>query len=98
MIKNPYLFLIDKCLEKLTHKYNTSFKSEIEREGLEYKFTIYQNNNLIFSKNISVSDDTDMIDYVQYEILNDFFINAIDSILIQNIIKEGQIKIIRGSW
>lgn len=110
MIKNPYLFLIDKCLEKLSHKYGTPFKYEIERQGFIYKFSLYQDSDPIFSKEIPVLEETDMIDYVHYEVARDFFIGSIERIFMQREnakkifpqdhakLKEEQLKIIKGNW
>jgi hypothetical protein len=110
MNTNPYLLLIDNCLEKLGQNYGTSFKYQIERHGIAYKFTIFQDNDPIFYKEVPVFDDTEMIDYVHYSIARDFFIGSIERIFMQREnekkifprdhakIKEENPKIIKGIW
>lgn len=110
MIRNPYLLLLDKCLRELSLKYDTPFKYQIERQGTIYRFTIFQYNDPIFYKEIPVYDDTEMIDYVHYEIVCDFFIGGIERIFMQREnekkifpkehakIKEKYPKIIKGTW
>ena len=110
MVTNPYLLLIDNCLEKLSLKYGTPFKYQIERQGITYKFTIFQNNDPIYYKEVPVFDDTDMVDYVHYTIARDFFIGSIERIFMQREnekkmfpkdhakLKEENLKIIKGTW
>lgn len=110
MITNPYLLLIDNCLEKLSQQYGTTFKYQIERQGIAYRFTIFQEDEPIFYKEVPVFDDTEMIDYVHYIIARDFFIGSIERIFMQREnekkmfpksharIKENTPKIIKGTW
>src|SRR5687767_764338 len=110
MRTNPYLLLVNDCLEKLSKKYDTPFSYQIERQGIAYKFTLFQNSNPVYYKEVPVFDDTEMVDYVHYMIARDFFIGSIERIFMQREnekkifprdhakIKEDNPKIIKGTW
>lgn len=110
MITNPYLLLIDNCLGKLSLKYGTPFKYQIERQGIAYRFTIFQDDNPIYYKEVPVIDDNEMTDYVHYIIARDFFIGSIERIFMQREnekkifprdhakIKEDTLNVTKGNW
>lgn len=108
-MENPYLLLIDSCLEKLSIKYNTPFKYELVKKGASYYvFSIFQKDDPIYTKEILTVSVID--DFIYNEILTEFFIGGIERIFMQREnakklfpkdhakLKEKDLTLIKGNW
>jgi hypothetical protein len=88
--KDPFISLIEDALGRLTLKYKTEFKYEIQKTKLGISFTIFQDKEPILFKELPESNDPNGLSNLHYQILRDFIIGGIERIIMQ---KENEKKL-----
>lgn len=81
--KDPYLLLIEDALGRLTLKYKTEFSYEIQKTKLGTSFTIFNEKEILLTRELPETTDPDGLMNLHAHILRDFFIGGIERILMQ---------------
>lgn len=78
--KDPYLSLIEDALGRLTLKYKSEFKYELNKTKLGHSFTIFEGNSPIHHKEFP---EIENFSKLHYQIIRDFITSGIERILMQ---------------